>query len=216
MMKLNNNTMRYLHHNKQKIEANNRDSAIIPKAVESIARDLALHGRIRKGDWKPRHMDKKDITFYTIDEQGHKKLVRLEVKCNCGSLYYAESDGMGDYIDFPESLEDVTDDMLVHDADFVVFFLEADARVLEKPEIVLEACVLPRADYIRLLYAMGNGKPHIKLNKSRGQVNIQTMVSYSKKTDKWSDKPLQRGYDFIDECPIIESYEEFLRRFGRI
>lgn len=215
---MNYKTVRYAHYNAEKRNApiEHRDSATISKAFEVIVRDYVLNGKLRTNDFKARKAGKHDASFYIINENGEKKLIRLEAKCGCGSLRYSDSDGMGGYIDFPETLEEVKPEMLIPRADYVIFLLEGDERLFEKPELALSSYVLPRADYIRLLYAMGNGKLHIRLNKSRGQVNIQSMATYSNKTGKWSDKPLQRGYDFIDECPTAETLESFLRRFGRI
>lgn len=207
---------RYVHYNRNKQDSSG-DTGIVSKAFESIVRDYILIGRTRKDDYKARHMTRMDATFYTINERGEKKLVRVEVKCGCGAVCYFTSDGMGGYIDMLEKAEQVTDDMILPKADYVVFLLESDARLLDRPEIALNAYVLPRADYVAMLKAMSKtGKLHVKIDKARGQVNMQTLATFNKATQKWSDKPLQRGYEFLDNCSTAETLESFLRRYGRI
>ena len=213
---MNPNVARYVHYNREKYGISG-DTGIVSKAFESIVRDYILDGHTRKGDWKARHMSRMDATFYTHNEQGEKKLIRVEVKCGCGAVCYFTSDGMGGYIDMLEKAEQVTDEMVLPKADFVAFLLESDGRLLDKPEIALNAYVLPREDYVAMLKAMTKtGKLHVKIDKARGQVNMQTLATFNKTTQKWSDKPLQRGYDFLDNCPTAETLESFLRRHGRI
>ena len=213
---MNHNVARYLHYNREKYGISN-DTGIVSKAFESVVRDFILSGKTRKGDWKARHMSKMDATFYTHNERGEKKLVRVEIKCGCGAIWYFESDGMGGYIDMLEKVEQVTDEMVLPRADYVAFLLESDGRLLENPDLALSAYVLPRADYVAMLHAMTKtGKLHVKIDKARGQINMQTLASYNKTTGKWSDKPLQRGYDFLDNCESAETLESFLRRYGRI
>lgn len=217
-MAFNHDTIRYLHYNLEKLNSANRDTAPISKGFEAIVRDAVLLGRIRLLDYKTRRPGKMDTTFYTTDENGVKHLVRLEVKCGCGAVWYFTSDGMGNYYDMLDDVSQVTEDMILPKADYVVFSLESDPRFLTDPAMVLDAYVLPRADYIRMLYAMTKhgDKMHIKIDRKRGQVNMQTLASYNKTTGKWSDKPLQRGYDFLDSCEHAETLGEFLRRYGRI
>lgn len=222
-MALNENTIKYLHYNAEKlglVPANGKkqDTAIISKAVDSIVRDVILDGRFSiLGDWKPRGKDKVDASFYA-NINGKKKLVRLETKCGSGSLRYFTSDGMGGYVDAIDDVAAVTDDMLLENADYVVFLLEADPRLLHRPELILEvAYVLPRATYIELVHAMSkDGRLHIKIDKVRGQITLQNLASFVKKTGKWTDKPLQRGYAFLDSCEELETFGEFLQRFGRL
>lgn len=222
MVKLNKETVRYLHYNSEKLklptDGKKRDTGIISKAFDSIVRDIILHGRFSVlGDWKPRGKKEIDASFYT-DADGKKKLVRIESKCGSGSFRYFTSDGMGGYVDAVESVDDVTDEMLLEKADFVVFLLEADPRILYRPELVLDiACVLPRVKYIEMVHAMSkSGKLHIKIDKAYGQITMQNLVHFSKKTGKWSDRPLQRGYDFLDGCEEAETFGDFLRRHGRL
>ena len=218
MLKNSVHVIRYLHYNLDKLNnPDNGDKAPISKGYESTVRDVVLYGKLSAKDAKARHLGKRDVTFYAVDENGEKKLIRVEVKCGCGAMFYATADGMGDFIDMPEKPEEVTEDMILSGADYVVFMLESDPRLLKNPEMVLESYVLPRADYIRMLYAMNSkpGKMHIKLCKERGQVNMQALVVYDKKHDRYNDKPLQRGYAFLDECEHVETLESFLARHGR-
>lgn len=222
-MKFNENTIRYLHYNAAKLQmqpenGKKLDTAILNKAFDSIVRDVVLHGRFSVlGDWKPRGKDQVDASFYA-DIDGEKKLIKLESKCGCGSLKYFTSDGMGGYVDAVESVEDVTDDMLLEKADYVVFALESDPRLLHRPELILEvAYVLPRAQYIEMVHAMSkSGKLHIKIDKAYGQITLQNLAHFVKKTGKWTDRPLQRAYEFIDNCEKLEMFGDFLRRFGRL
>lgn len=216
-MKFNDNVLRYLHYNLDKLNGASRDKAPVSKGFESIVRDAVLLGRIRPRDYKARTLGKMDSTFFTVDENGVKRMIRLEAKCGCGAVWYFTSDGMGGYFDMLEDVAQVTEDMILPKADYVVFALESDPRYLTNPAMVLDAYVLPRADYIRMLYAMTKhgDKMHIKIDRKRGQVNMQTLASYNKTTGKWSDKPLQRGYDFLDSCEHVETLGEFLQRYGR-
>ena len=213
---MNEKTMRYLHYNLDKIEMNNKDKAMIPKGFEVAVREFVANGKIRANDFKPRTMGKNDCAFFITTDEG-KKLVRLEVKCGCGALCYFISDGMGGYLDLLESPEEVTDEMILPRADYVIFSLESDIQYLKKPETVLQAYVLPRQRYVEMVHAMNHtGKLHIKIDKARGQVTLQTLVSYNKARGVWNDKPLQRGYDFLDNCPDTETLENFLTRYGRM
>lgn len=222
-MPLNKNTIKYLHYNAEKLglvpeNGKRQDTAIINKAVDSIVRDVVLHGRFTHlGDWKPRGKEWIDASFYTTVD-GKKKLIKLETKCGSGALRYFTSDGMGGYVDAIESVDEVTDEMLLEKADYVVFLLEADPRLLKRPELILEvAYVLSRAKYIEMVHAMSkDGRLHIKIDKTRGQVTLQNLATFVKKTGKWTDRPLQRGYAFLDSCEELETFGEFLRRYGRI
>lgn len=221
-MAFNKNTLRYLHYNAEKLNnqptnGKKADTAVVSKAFDSIVRDAILNGKFaRKADWRPRSCDKIDASFY-VEADGKKQLVRIEIKCGCGALKYFTTDGMGGYIDAVDSVEAVTDEMLLEKADYVVFLLEGDPRLLYRPELVYEtAYVLPRAEYIKMVHAMGKGKLHIKIDKARGQVTLQNLATFVKKTGKWSDRPLQRGYDFVDNCEELEMFGDFLRRFGRL
>lgn len=216
-MKFNDNVLRYLHYNLGKLNGASGDKAPVSKGFESIVRDAVLMGRIRAHDYKARTLGKMDSTFFTVDENGEKRMIRLEAKCGCGAVWYFTSDGMGGYFDMLDDVAQVTEDMILPKADYVVFALESDPRYLTNPAMVLDAYVLPRADYIRMLYAMTKhgDRMHIKIDRQRGQVNMQTLASYNKTTGKWSDKPLQRGYDFLDNCERTETLGDFLRRYGR-
>lgn len=216
-MKFNDNVLRYLHYNLDKLNGASGDKAPVSKGFESIVRDAVLLGRIRPHDYKARTLGKMDSTFFAVDENGVKRMIRLEAKCGCGAVWYFTSDGMGGYFDMLDDVAQVTEDMILPKADYVVFALESDPRYLTNPAMVLDAYVLPRADYIRMLYAMTKhgDKMHIKIDRKRGQVNMQTLASYNKTTGKWSDKPLQRGYDFLDSCEHVETLGEFLQRYGR-
>lgn len=217
MMKFNRNTLRYLHFNLDKLNGASGDKAPVSKGFESAVRDAVLMGHIRAHDYKARTLGKMDATFFAVDEDGEKRLIRLEAKCGCGAMWYFTSDGMGGYFDMLDDVAQVTEDMILPKADYVVFALESDPRYLSNPAMVLDAYVLPRADYIRMLYAMTKhgDKMHIKIDRKRGQINMQTLASYNKTTGKWSDKPLQRGYDFLDNCEHTETLSEFLQRYGR-
>lgn len=209
-------SIRYWHYNKEKLENGSKDKAITNKTFESIARNLVLNGKLQRGDYKPRKSEKLDCTFFTTDENGCKKRVVVECKCGCGVVKYFESDGMGGYFDMLDDVSEATDDMVLSDADYVVFMLEADPRIHDRPELVLDAFVLPRLAYVDMLHAMSKtGKLYIKLDKAYGQLTVQSMVTYNKKTGKYSDKPLQRAYDFVDNCPEAETLAEFLTRYGR-
>lgn len=221
-MEFNKNTIRYLHYNAAKLglptNGKKPDTGIISKAFDSIVRDVILHGRFSVlGDWKPRGKDQIDASFYT-DIDGKKKLVKLESKCGSGALRYFTSDGMGGFVDAVETVDEVTDDMLLEKADYIVFSLESDPRILQRPELVLDiAYVLPRIKYIEMVHAMSkSGKLHVKIDKAYGQITLQNLAHFVKKTGKWTDKPLQRGYDFIDSCEELETFGDFLRRYGRI
>lgn len=217
-MKFNSNVLRYLHYNLDKLNGTSGDKAPVSKGFESIVRDAVLMGHIRAHDYKARTLGKMDSTFFTVDENGEKRMIRLEAKCGCGAMWYFTSDGMGGYFDMLDDVAQVTEDMILPKADYVVFALESDPRYLTNPAMVLDAYVLPRADFIRMLYAMTKhgDKMHIKIDRQRGQVNMQTLASYNKTTGKWSDKPLQRGYDFLDNCEHTETLGEFLQRYGRM
>lgn len=209
-------SVRYWHYNKEKLTNGSNDKAITHKTYESIVRNVVLNGNIQRGDYKPRKSEKLDCTFFATDEEGKKRRVVLECKMGSGSVKYFESDGMGGYFDMIEDVSEATDDMVLANADYVVFMLEADPRIHDKPELVLDSFVLPRLAYVEMLHAMSKtGKLYVKLDKAYGQLTVQTMVTYNKKTGKYSDKPLQRAYDFIDNCPEAETLAEFLTRYGR-
>lgn len=218
----NEKTLQYLHYNAAKygiVPANGKklDTAIISKVFDNLVRDVILNGKFtRIDDWKPRSKEKLDASFYTCVD-GKKKLVRIESKCGCGALKYFTTDGMGGWVDAVESVADVTDDMLLERADYVVFLLEADPRLLTRPELIYDvACVLPRAAYLEMVRAMsGKGTLHVKIDKAYGQITLQTLARFVKQTGKWTQKPLERGYDYLDHCEQLETFDEFLRRYGR-
>ena len=220
---MNKNIARYLHYNQIKAENGSRDSGIYGKAFESAVRNYVLNGKVGARDYKARGLGKVDASFYTLNDDGKRRAIRLEVKTCSGSVRYAESDGMGDYYDLPETVADVTEDMILPQADYVVYVPEVGRDFMEKPETALDAWVLPRADFIAMLYAMGSkGKMHIKLNKSRGQVNIQSLVVPVKHVHgeevsyTYSDRALERCYNFLDTCERVETLRAFLLRHGRM
>lgn len=204
----NTNLERYLYNLSN---SNSKDSGSVSKGFESIARAYVLRGRVRPEDIKPRGRHEMDCTFYF-----NGKLVKLEMKCGCGAVRYFTSDGMGGWLD-EVAPEDFTDDMVLAGCDYVVFMLESDPRILSNPELVLRgAYVLPRAQFAEMLHACSKtGKLHVKFDKSRGQVTMQNLFSRNAKTGKISDRPLQRAYEFLDNCEA-ESFGEFLERFGRV
>lgn len=198
-----------------KLQSGSKDTAILPKWVETVNRCACNGERLAVNDVKARKADKTDIIMII-----NGKRCKVEVKCSAGAVFYAKKDGFGNPLDLPDTLEDFSESDILADADYVIYTPDTFSEWLENPAQVIKSCfVMTRADFIGLLLATTKGKNYgLKIDKARGQVTMCNMTERKRLKDgnvKTYTTRLDRAWDYIDEhhFPTVESW---LKELGRL
>ena len=200
----------------EKLANGSKDTAILPKYVETVNRCACNGERLAANDVKARKAEKSDLVMVI-----NGKRRKIEVKCSAGAVFYARKDGFGNALDLPETLEDFSESDILSDADYVIYTPDTFVEWLDHPEQVLRSCfVLTRQDFINLLLATTRGKNYgLKIDRARGQVTMCNMVDKKRNKEtgeiKYYTTRLDRAWDYIDEhnFPTVESW---LKELGRL
>lgn len=199
----------------EKLASGSKDTAILPKYVETVSRCACNGERLAVNDVKARKAEKSDIIMVI-----NGKRRKIEVKCSAGAVFYAQKDGFGNALNLPDTLEDFSESDILADADFVIYTPDTFTEWLDNPEQVIKSCfVMTRAEFIGLLLATTNGKNYgLKIDKARGQVTMCNLTERKKLKDgnvKTYTTRLDRAWDYIDEhnFPTVESW---LKELGRL
>lgn len=199
----------------EKLASGSKDTAILPKWVETVNRCACNGERLAIDDVKARKADKTDIVMFI-----NGKRCKIEVKCSAGAVFYARKDGFGNALDLPETLDNFSESDILADADYVIYTPDTFSEWLENPAQVIKSCfVMTRQDFIGLLLATTKGKNYgLKIDKARGQVTMCNMTERKKLKDgnvKTYTTRLDRAWDYIDEhnFPTVESW---LKELGRL
>ena len=101
----------------------------------------------------------------------------------------------------------------IHAAHYIFYTPELPDRdtIESNSEKCLNTCyVFTPEEFVEMLcYIHRDGTPHIKRN-SNGRWNIQTLQTFNRKTGKWSRKPLEKFYDYVDEHSIPNATLELI------
>ena len=205
----------YAELSREKINSS-KDTAILPKWVETVIRAACNGERLAANDVKARKAEKSDIVMYI-----GKKRVKLEVKCSAGAVFYSRKDGCGNPLDLPQSLDEFSENQILAGADFVVYAPDTFSDWLNNPEQVIKSCfVMTRQDFIGLLLATTKGKSYgLKIDRARGQVTMCNMVDKKRNKEtgevKYYTARLDRAWDYIESrgFPTVESW---LKELGRL
>ena len=148
----------------EKLANGSKDTAILPKYVETVNRCACNGERLAANDVKARKSEKSDIIMVI-----NGKRCKIEVKCSAGAVFYAQKDGFGNALDLPDTLEDFSESDILADADYVIYTPDTFAEWLENPAQVIKSCfVMSRQDFIGLLLATTKGKNYgLKIDKAR-------------------------------------------------
>jgi hypothetical protein len=199
-----------------KLQSGSKDTAILPKWVETVNRCACNGERLAVNDVKARKADKTDIIMII-----NGKRCKVEVKCSAGAVFYAKKDGFGNALDLPETLDNFNESDILPDADFVIYTPDTFSEWLENPAQVIKSCfVMTRQDFIGLLLATTKGKNYgLKIDKARGQVTMCNMVDKKRNKEtgeiKYYTSRLDRAWDYIEShnFPTVESW---LKELGRL
>ena len=199
----------------EKLANGSKDTAILPKYVETVNRCACNGERLAANDVKARKAEKSDIIMII-----NGKRRKIEVKCSAGAVFYAQKDGFGNPLNLPETLDNFSESDILSDADYVIYTPDTFAEWLDNPAQVIKSCyVMTRAEFIGLLLATTNGKSYgLKIDKARGQVTMCNMTERKKLKDgnvKTYTTRLDRAWDYIDEhnFPTVENW---LKELGRL
>lgn len=199
----------------EKLASGSKDTAILPKWVETVNRCACNGERLAIDDVKARKADKTDIVMFI-----NGKRCKIEVKCSAGAVFYARKDGFGNALDLPETLDNFSESDILADADYVIYTPDTFTEWLDNPEQVIKSCfVMTRQNFIGLLLATTKGKNYgLKIDKTRGQVTMCNLTERKKLKDgnvKTYTTRLDRAWDYIDEhnFPTVESW---LKELGRL
>jgi len=101
----------------------------------------------------------------------------------------------------------------IHKAAYVLYTPDLpDERTIKENALkCLETCYLFTSEqFVEMLcYIHKDNTPHIKRN-SNGRWNIQTLRTFNKKTGKWSEKPYNKFWDFVDNNDIPSATLELI------
>lgn len=199
----------------EKLQNGSKDTAILPKWVETVNRMACNGERLAVDDVKARKSEKDDIVMVI-----NGKRVRIEVKCCAGAVFYAQKDGFGNSLNLPDTLDNFSESDILADADYVIYTPDTFSEWLENPVQVIKSCfVMTRQDFIGLLLATTKGKNYgLKIDKARGQITMCNMTERKKLKDgnvKTYTTRLDRAWDYIDahNFPTVESW---LKELGRL
>lgn len=200
----------------EKLANGSKDTAILPKYVETVNRCACNGERLAANDVKARKAEKSDIIMII-----NGKRRKIEVKCSAGAVFYARKDGFGNALDLPETLEDFNESDILSDADFVIYTPDTFAEWLDNPMQIIKSCyVMTRKEFIGLLLATTNGKSYgLKIDRARGQVTMCNMVDKKRNKEtgevKYYTARLDRAWDYIESngFPTVESW---LKELGRL
>ena len=199
----------------EKLANGSKDTAILPKYVETVNRCACNGERLAANDVKARKAEKSDIIMVI-----NGKRCKIEVKCSAGAVFYARKDGFGKAQDLPDTLDNFSESDILAGADYVIYTPDTFSEWLHNPEQVLRSCfVLTRQDFINLLLATTRGKNYgLKIDKVRGQVTMCNLTERKKMKDgsvKTYTTRLDRAWDFIEshDFPTVESW---LKELGRL
>lgn len=200
----------------EKLANGSKDTAILPKYVETVIRAACNGERLARNDVKARGLEKTDIMM-VIDG----KRIKLEVKCSAGAVFYSRKDGCGNPLDLPQSLDEFGENQILAGADFVIYAPDTFPDWLNNPEQVIKSCfVMTRQDFIGLLLATTKGKSYgLKIDRARGQVTMCNLVDKKRNKEtgevKYYTARLDRAWDYIESrgFPTVESW---LKELGRL
>lgn len=200
----------------EKLANGSKDTAILPKYVETVNRCACNGERLAANDVKARKAEKSDIIMVI-----NGKRRKIEVKCSAGAVFYARKDGFGNALDLPDTLENFSESDILADADYVIYTPDTFTEWLNDPMQVIKSCfVMTRADFIGLLLATTNGKSYgLKIDKARGQVTMCNMVDKKRNKEtgeiKYYTSRLDRAWDYIEShnFPTVASW---LKELGRL
>lgn len=200
----------------EKLANGSKDTAILPKWVETVNRCACNGERLAENDVKARKADKTDIIMFI-----NGKRCKIEVKCSAGAVFYARKDGFGNALDLPETLDNFSESNILADADYVIYTPDTFTEWLENPEQIIKSCfVMTRQDFIGLLLATTKGKNYgLKIDRARGQITMCNMVDKKRNKEtgeiKYYTSRLDRAWDYIEShnFPTVESW---LKGMGRL
>lgn len=200
----------------EKLANGSKDTAILPKYVETVNRCACNGERLAANDVKARKAEKSDIIMVI-----NGKRRKIEVKCSAGAVFYARKDGFGNALDLPDTLDNFNESDILADADYVIYTPDTFSEWLENPTQVIKSCfVMTRAEFIGLLLATTNGKSYgLKIDKARGQVTMCNLVDKKRNKEtgeiKYYTSRLDRAWDYIEShnFPTVESW---LKELGRL
>lgn len=102
----------------------------------------------------------------------------------------------------------------IHKAQYILYTpdLPEERDIKNNSLKCLETCYLFSSEtFIQMLCYIHKGgtEPHIKRNKN-GRWNIQSLRVFNTKTQKWSEKPYQRFWEFVDQHDIPNASLELI------
>ena len=200
----------------EKLQNGSKDTAILPKWVETVNRMACNGERLAVDDVKARKAEKTDIVMVI-----NGKRCKIEVKCSAGAVFYAQKDGFGNSLNLPDTLDNFSESDILSGADYVIYTPDTFAEWLDNPTQVIKSCfVMSRQDFIGLLLATTKGKNYgLKIDKARGQVTMCNLVDKKRNKEtgeiKYYTSRLDRAWDYIEShnFPTVESW---LKELGRL